>query len=243
VGQFEQRYSDEQVEAAREKIAAGLLSLRAAAAEIGCAPSTLSVRIRKAEAAEADARLRVGAGRPPREGARGAAEAVALAAGVEGKVGPIEALRGALQATRANGQPDWPTRVSAAKALASLRPEELEPETEEQWREASIVVYDLPPGAPPVLHRARKEAEAAAGDAEAPSEPLPTSPSDHWFFYQPADGESVSIGTWSPDRSQLPDGVGVTVRIHTTEDAETAERWRVELSAGRLAESTPENGR
>src|SRR2546428_810904 len=42
-----------------------------------------------------------------------------------GDVGPVEILRGALLATRANGQPDWPTRVSAAKALAALRPEEV----------------------------------------------------------------------------------------------------------------------
>jgi hypothetical protein len=53
-----QRISDEAVSAARAKIAAGT-TLRAAAAEIPCAPSTLSVRIRKAEAAEADSRGRV----------------------------------------------------------------------------------------------------------------------------------------------------------------------------------------
>jgi hypothetical protein len=44
---FEQQFSDEQVADARRKIAAGT-SLRAAAAEIRCAPSTLSVRIKKA---------------------------------------------------------------------------------------------------------------------------------------------------------------------------------------------------
>lgn len=45
---FEKQYSDEQVAAARKKIAAGTSSLRAAAAEIGCVPSTLSARITKA---------------------------------------------------------------------------------------------------------------------------------------------------------------------------------------------------
>lgn len=68
---FEQRFSDEQVVAARARIAAGG-SLRAAAAEIGCAPSTLSVRISKAEAAEADARLRLGSRERTPARARGA---------------------------------------------------------------------------------------------------------------------------------------------------------------------------
>src|SRR2546428_10170070 len=52
-----------------------------------------------------------------------------------GKVGPVETLRGALQATKASGQPDWPTRVAAVKALAALRPdavEQVEPENEQQ---------------------------------------------------------------------------------------------------------------
>ncbi|HLG07579.1 MAG TPA: hypothetical protein VI409_02790 [Gaiellaceae bacterium] len=51
MARFEKRISDEQVNAARAKIAAGA-TLRSAAAEIPCAPSTLSVRIKKAEAAE-----------------------------------------------------------------------------------------------------------------------------------------------------------------------------------------------
>jgi hypothetical protein len=58
-GLFEQQFSGEQVAAARQAIADGS-SLRAAAAQIGCAPSTLSVLIKKAEAAEADARGRLG---------------------------------------------------------------------------------------------------------------------------------------------------------------------------------------
>ena len=59
MGLFEQRISAEQVAAGRAKIAGGG-SLRAAAAEIPCAPSTLSVRIKKAEAAEDEARRRTG---------------------------------------------------------------------------------------------------------------------------------------------------------------------------------------
>jgi len=53
-----QRISDEEVSAARAKIAAGA-TLRSAAAEIPCAASTLSVRIRKAEARESATRGRL----------------------------------------------------------------------------------------------------------------------------------------------------------------------------------------
>ena len=57
MARFERRISEDDVTAARQKIAAGT-SLRSAAAEIPCAPSTLSVRIRKAEVAEGNARDR-----------------------------------------------------------------------------------------------------------------------------------------------------------------------------------------
>ena len=90
---------------------------------------------------------------------------------VPGGVGPVEILRGALLATKASGQPDWPTRVSTARALAALRPDEVEHETEHQLA-PSTVVYDLPPGAEPVLHRARGF-EAPLSPAEAPSERPP----------------------------------------------------------------------
>src|SRR5439155_10778137 len=59
MARFEQRVTDEQVASARRKIAAGA-SLRSAAAEVPCAASTLSDRIKKAEAAEADALVRAG---------------------------------------------------------------------------------------------------------------------------------------------------------------------------------------
>lgn len=58
MSRFQQRISEAAVTAARNKIASGA-SLRSAAAEIPCAPSTLSVRIKKAEAADASARDRV----------------------------------------------------------------------------------------------------------------------------------------------------------------------------------------
>jgi hypothetical protein len=157
VALFEQQFSDEQVADARRKIAAGT-SLRAAAAEIRCAPSTLSVRIKKAEAAEADARVRVGIRLPKREDT--------VAAGGD----PVEVLRGALQATKANGQPDWQIRVSAARMLAALPPEEPEPEPEP---DPTPCVYDRPPGSSPILHCAPPPIFARATTTEPPAEPLP----------------------------------------------------------------------
>src|SRR6266446_2945485 len=118
MGLFEKQFSDGQVAAAREKIAAGTSSLRAAAAEIGCAPSTLSVRIKKAEAAEAEARARAGIrDREPAPPRRRRAESEPPASGApEGTLAaegdPVEVLLGALQATKANGQPDWRIRLS-----------------------------------------------------------------------------------------------------------------------------------
>ncbi len=180
MGLFEKQFSDEQVAAARGKIAAGG-SLRAAAAEIGCAPSTLSVRIKKAEAAEAEARARAGIrDREPPPPARRRPDSESPAIGErEGALAaegdPLEVLRGALQATKANGQPDWRIRVSAARMLAALPPEEPEPEPEPE-----TVVYDLPPGSGPILHRAPPPVFAPATTTEGPAEPLPEP--GHYFF-------------------------------------------------------------
>ena len=148
-------------------------------------------------------------------------------------VGPVETLRGALGATRANGEPDWPTRVTAAKALAALRPEELEPKEEE----AQIIVYDLPPGTVSVLHRARKgEAEASASPAEAPPEELPAQ--EYTFFYDSAEGKGEVIGEWLPaGRDRSPDAV---VSLFWARDRETAERWRAALAAGVLQQPAGE---
>ena len=234
---FEQRISEEDVTAARKIIVAGA-SLRSAAAAIPCAPSTLSTRIKKAEAAEADAHNRAGI-RENRTAQSGLDQDLgAIAAGegaVPGDVGPVEVLRAALHATKASGQPDWPTRVSAARALAALRPEEVEPKTK-QRATASIVVYDLPQGTEPVPHRAPNTAEAPIRAAEAPSE-LPASES-HLFSYEPADGESETIGMWSPADLDQRAGATVTLVFRSTSDPETAALWRAELSAGRLPQST-----
>jgi hypothetical protein len=175
MGLFEKQVSDEQVAAARRKIAAGTSSLRAAAAEIGCAPSTLSVRIKKAEAAEADARVRLGIrdSKPPPPRRRRAGSEPPASGAPEGTLAegdPVEVLRGALQATKANGQPDWQIRLSAARTLATLPPEEPEPEREP---ESETVVYDLPPGSSPILHCALPPIFAPATATEPPAEPLP----------------------------------------------------------------------
>jgi hypothetical protein len=162
MGLFEQRISTEQVAAARAKIDAGV-SLRAAAAEIPCAPSTLSVRIKKAEAAVDEARIR--AGLPAREPAHA--------------VGPVEVLRGALNATKGNGQPDWAIRVSAARTLAALRPEEVDPEPEDEPEtEANTIVYDLPPGSSPILHCPPPFTSESSSE---PSAELPVEPGTYFL--------------------------------------------------------------
>jgi hypothetical protein len=170
MARFEQRITDEQVAAARREIAAGA-SLRFAAAEVPCAPSTLSDRIKKAEAVEADQLARAGidksgGGRRVRRTGKAPEGAVS-----DDTPGPVEVLRGALLAIRANGQPDWPTRVTAARALATLRPELVEPPAE---REPAVarVVYDLAPGSAPVLHRPQPVTGGEGDDIPTPPEQL-----------------------------------------------------------------------
>ncbi len=90
------------------------------------------------------------------------------------------------------------TRLSAVRALAALPPEEDEPETQHQPSTPSITIYDLPPGATPVLHYPASEA------AEAPPTILPEAPSEQAvpdtrvFQYLSTDGTPAMIGTWSP---------------------------------------------
>jgi len=177
---FEQQFSGEQIAAARQWIAAGG-SLRAAAAQIGCAPSTLSVRIKKAEAAEADARFRLGIrDRQPPQAARGRSASQPPASGARASaVEPAEVLRDAMQATKANGQPDWQVRISAARALATLPTEEAEPELD---LEPETIVYDLPSGSTPILHRAPLPFSDPVGNNEPPAEPLPEP--GHYFLQQ-----------------------------------------------------------
>ena len=96
--------------------------------------------------------------------------------------------------------------------------------------ESLAVVFDLEPGAVPVLHRAREEEEPPVSSEDAHPPLHETSSTFHVFSHETADGERVLIGTWSPlqpDESAVVAGV-----FHTTDNAGEAERWRAELSAG-----------
>jgi hypothetical protein len=147
-------------------------------------------------------------------------------------------LRAALHATKASGQPDWAARLSAVPALAALPPEEVEPEAAHRPSTPSIVIYDLPPGATPVLHTpASGAAEALATAApEAPSEQAV--PDSRFFQYLSPDGKPELIGMWSPAaRGDSSQGV-VKAAVSITTDLETSSRWRAELAAGRLPETS-----
>jgi hypothetical protein len=204
MARFEQRITDEQVAAARKTIAAGA-SLRSAAAEVPCAPSTLSDRIKKAEAGEADALARAGIDKSG--GRRGRRTGKTREGAVPDHApGPVEVLRGALMAIRTNGQPDWPTRVTAARALATLRPELVEPPAE---REPAVVVYDLAPGSAPVLHRPQPVTKGKGDDIRTPPE-QPLEPGMYTFsdgdrFVRLADVDLVA-------------GEGATLRFLSTRE-------------------------
>jgi hypothetical protein len=219
MARFEQRITESEVSAARKAIAAGA-SLRSVAAKIPCAPSTLSVRLKKAMADKADGEVGV------RTNGSGEHDAGHTAAK------PLEILRSALLATKTNGEPHWPTRLAAVRMLATLRPEEFDGSKGEQRKEPEIVVFDLEPSAVPVLHRPRQQHETPVSSEDA-HPPLHETPSPvHLFMHQTSDGESVSVGTWSPPRPD--DAITVAVRFHMTDSAEEVERWQAELSAGTL---------
>jgi hypothetical protein len=219
MARFEQRITESEVSAAREAIAAGA-SLRSVAAKIPCAPSTLSVRLKKAMADKADSKVVV------RTNGTGEHDAGHTAAE------PLEILRSAVLATKTNGEPHWPTRLAAVRMLATLRPEEFEGSKREQRTEPEIVVFDLEPGAVPVLHRPRKQDETPVSSEDAHPPLHETSSPVHIFMHETSDGESVSFGMWSPP--QPDDAITVVMEFHMTDNAEEAERWRTELSAGTL---------
>jgi hypothetical protein len=155
---------------------------------------------------------------------------------VPGEVAPVEMLRAALHATKASGQPDWAARLAAVRALAALPPEEDKPETQ-QPSTPSITIYDLPPGATPVLHT------PASGATEAPATPAPEAPPEQAvpntriFQYLSPDGKPEMIGMWSPAARDNSTGV-VKASVSITADPETSERWRAELAAGRLPQNS-----
>jgi hypothetical protein len=153
-----------------------------------------------------------------------------------GGVGPVETLRGALQATKASGQPDWPTRVAAVKTLAALRPDEVEQAEPENEPTPSIVVYDLPPGASPVVHRATSRDETPMSAADTPPAKQPPDSVAYTFLYEQPDRKHAIIGSWSPPRlDQSTDGI---VQLISTDDPAKAEHWRAQLAAGRFPVDT-----
>jgi hypothetical protein len=241
MSRFEKRITDEQIATARQKIADGS-TLRATAAEIPCAPSTLSYRIKKAEQVD-------GAARRGQDDAWGEA-LVSARRGEDGgvdRVGPLEVLYEALQATKAGGQPDWATRLSAARAIAALRPQELEP-TSPKEIPSEIVVFDLEPGAHPVMHRPRSTETETSSAEEEPRAPSAEASDEYkrmrdhrLFHYQPPDepGLSTLIGEWVPARPNRPVDPNAieTITLIRTDDPATVEHWLAELSAGRLPAS------
>ncbi|MGZ4408874.1 MAG: hypothetical protein ACXVY6_08805, partial [Gaiellaceae bacterium] len=92
-------------------------------------------------------------------------------------------------------------RVAAVKALAALRLDEVEQvEPENEQPTPSIVVYDLPPGAGPVVHHASSGGETAVGAADTPPAKQPPDSYGYTFVYAPPDGEHDIIGSWMPPR-------------------------------------------
>jgi len=215
MARFEQRITESEVNAAREAIAEGA-SLRSAAAKIPCAPSTLSARLKKAVARGSQVVVQT----------NGSGEHDP----VEKTVQPLEVLRGALLATKTNGEPHWPTRLAAVRMLATLRPEEFASTKEERRTEPSVVVFDLEPGAVSVLHRPLRNDEPAVTSEDVPQARHEISATFHNFSLETPDGEWLPIGSWS---APTPDGaITVSGVFHRTVSAEEAERWRSELSAG-----------
>jgi hypothetical protein len=106
-------------------------------------------------------------GRGVRAPASGAPEGSLTAGG-----DPVEVLRGALQATKANGQPDWQIRLSAARTLAALPPRSPSPNRSPSPRLSSTTSRR---GAARSLHCAPPALFRLATTSELPAEPLPES--------------------------------------------------------------------
>ena len=151
-----------------------------------------------------------------------------------GELGPVETLRDALQATKASGQPDWPTRVAAVKTLAALRPDEVEQAEPENEPTPSIVVYDLPPGASPVVHRATSGDETPTSAADTPPAKQPPDSDSYYFSYLQPGGNHETIGSWSPPRLDQSADAVVGGKFLLTADPAEAEHWRAELAASRF---------
>lgn len=80
--------------------------------------------------------------------------------------------------------------------------------------------------------------------AEAPASAAPEAPSEQAvpdsrvFQYLSPEGKAEMIGMWSPAASgDSPQGA-VKAVVSITTDLETSERWRAELAAGRLTDTS-----
>jgi hypothetical protein len=63
-------------------------------------------------------------------------------------------------------------------------------------------------------------------------------PDTRVFYYQPPDGEREMIGTWSPAaRGDSPQAF-VKAAVSITDNPETSERWRAELAAVKLPQTS-----
>ena len=125
-----------------------------------------------------------------------------------------------------------------ASRPAAFGQEEDEPEAAHQPSTPSITIYDLPPGATPVLHYPASGAAEALTTAAPEAPPEQTVPDTRVFQYLTPDGKSETIATWSPAaRGDSPQDV-VKAPISITHDPETAERWRAELAAGSLPQTS-----
>jgi hypothetical protein len=142
--------------------------------------------------------------------------------------------------TCSSGRRSWCTEI-AARTLATLRPQDLEPTSPKEIT-SEIVVFDLEPVAHPVIHRPRSietetsSAEEDAGPSCAEAAGKQQRPPNHRvFYYQPPDavGPGTLIGRWIPALPDRP-AAAIQMTFTTTEDPATADRWRAELSAGRL---------
>jgi hypothetical protein len=116
--------------------------------------------------------------------------------------------------------------------LATVRPDEFAPKQDDQPNEYPILVYDLAPDSPPVIHLAEGTLVEVALRFDNPSPTVePQSLREHVFIREEIPAcEEFYIGVWNPYRVSTEGDI----LFHGTSDPEQAERWRAELAAGRL---------
>src|SRR5713101_3924038 len=91
--------------------------------------------------------------------------------------------------------------------------------------------------APPRSYTPPSGATEAPATAASEAPPEQAVPNTRVFQYLSPDGKSEMIGMWSPAARDNSTGV-VRASISVTADLETSERWRAELAAGRLPQTS-----